>query len=280
MEFQQKEQQNLIMQDKIIFFFIIYSFLGWVLESVYKTIIFKKPTNSGFLYGPFCPMYGIGAILMILAGKLSNNPVVIFIMAFFIFSIWEYLVAVVIEKLFKTKYWDYSHLKFNFQGRICLKNSLYWGILGVLLIYVIQPIISNFTDYIPRDILFYIDIVLIVAILVDTCITIFRIMFIDKKIKQIFEIGETIKEKISELKNIDLKEKAHIDNIQKLIEDLKMKQAILKMKIYKRIIRLRKAFPEMKSDNLNKFMTQKISLDSLKNKIEKYKEERNRKKKE
>lgn len=274
MDYLQKEQQNSIMQDKIIFYFIIYSFLGWCLESIYKTIIFKKPTNSGFLYGPFCPMYGIGAILMIWAGQLSSNPIVIFIMAFLIFSVWEYLVAVIIEKLFKTKYWDYSDLKFNLQGRVCLKNSLYWGILGILLIYMIQPVIRNLTEMIPDDILVYVDVILMIAILVDTVITIFRIMFIDKKIRQVFEIGETIKEKISELKNIDLKEKAHIDNLQRLISDLKEKQDILKIKIYKRIIRLKKSFPEMKSENLTKFMTQKISLDSLKNKM---KERKNKK---
>lgn len=259
------------MQDKIIFYFIIYSFLGWCLESIYKTIIFKKPTNSGFLYGPFCPMYGIGAILMIWAGQLSNNPIVIFIMAFLIFSVWEYLVAVIIEKLFKTKYWDYSKLKFNIQGRVCLKNSLYWGILGVLLIYIIQPVINNFTDMIPHDILVYVDVILMIAILVDTVITIFRIMFIDKKIRQVLEIGETIKEKIAELKNSEIMEKAHIDNLQKLISDLKVKQDILKIKIYKRVIRLKKSFPEMNSENLTKFMTQKISLEGIKEKIKKHK---------
>ena len=179
--------------------------------------------------------------------------------------------AVIIEKLFKTKYWDYSKLKFNLQGRVCLKNSLYWGILGVLLIYIIQPVINNFTDMIPHDILVYVDVILMIAILVDTVITIFRIMFIDKKIRQVFEIGETIKEKISELKNIDLKEKVHIDNIQKLISDLKVKQDILKIKIYKRVIRLKKSFPEMNSENLTKFMTQKISLEGIKEKIKKHK---------
>ena len=259
------------MQYKIIFYFIIYSFLGWCLESIYKTIIFKKPTNSGFLYGPFCPMYGIGAILMIWAGQLSNNPIVIFIMAFLIFSVWEYLVAVIIEKLFKTKYWDYSNLKFNLQGRVCLKNSLYWGILGVLLIYLIQPLIENLTNLIPAEILVYVDAILMLAILVDTVITIFRIMFIDKKIRQVLEIGETIKEKIAELKNSEIMEKAHIDNLQKLISDLKVKQDILKIKIYKRVIRLKKSFPEMNSENLTKFMTQKISLEGIKEKIKKHK---------
>ena len=160
MEFQQKEQRNLIMQNNVILYFIIYSFLGWCLESVYKTIIFKKPTNSGFLYGPFCPMYGIGAVIMLFASQISNNIFVIFIMATLIFTAWEYIVAVILEKLFKTKYWDYSNLRFNFQGRICLKNSIYWGLLGVLLIFVIQPAIEKSTNWIPENMLIYINSIL------------------------------------------------------------------------------------------------------------------------
>ena len=82
---------------------------------------------------------------------------------------------------------------------------------------------------------------------------------------------KTIKEKIAELKNSEIMEKAHIDNLQKLISDLKVKQDILKIKIYKRVIRLKKSFPEMNSENLTKFMTQKISLEGIKEKIKKHK---------
>ena len=237
------------MQDKIIFYFIIYSFFGWCLESVYKTIIFKKVTNSGFLYGPFCPMYGIGAVMMIAASNLSDNILVIFLLGFFIFTLWEYLVAVVLEKLFKTKYWDYSHLKFNFQGRICLKNSIYWGILGVLLVFVIQPVVENLTNAIPENVLFYLNIAICLIIFVDAIVTIVKKMVIDKKIRKLFEIGDT-----------------------SAILDLKLKQDLLKIKIYKRIIKLRKAFPEMTSENIAKFMTQKIELKDLKEKIKKHKE--------
>ena len=127
------------MQDKIIFYFILYSFLGWCLESIYKSILQRKPVNSGFLYEPFCPMYGIGAVILIVLGDISENVVVIFFMSFLIFSVWEYIVAVILEKLFKTKYWDYSNIRFNIKGRVCLKNSIYWGILGVVMIFIIQP---------------------------------------------------------------------------------------------------------------------------------------------
>ena len=268
MDYRQKEQQNSSMQDKVIFYFIIYSFLGWCLESIYKTIIFRKPTNSGFLYGPLCPMYGIGAVIMIMAGTLSNNILVIFLMSIVIFTIWEYLVAVVLEKLFKTKYWDYSDIKFNFQGRICLKNSIYWGILGVLLIFIIQPSIEKLVELIPNTILMYLDVILSIAIIVDVGFTLFRIMFIDKKIRQVFEISDAIKEKLAEIKET---EGEYRENLRMVVSELKTKQEILKIKIYKRIIRLKKSFPEMHSENLTKFMKQKISIDKIKEKLEKSK---------
>lgn len=260
------------MCNNLIFYFIIYSFLGWCLESVYKTIIFKKPTNSGFLYGPFCPIYGLGAVLMISISSFSNNVLVIFILGFIVFTAWEYIVAVILEKFFKTKYWDYSDLKFNIQGRICLKNSIYWGILGILLVFVIQPLIERFTNLIPKNILVYVNFILCLAIIVDAIITIYRIMFINKNISQIYEIGENIKSKLLELKNIGDIEKAYKDNIQNLIKDLKVKENVLKIKIYKRIIRLKKSFPDIYSENIAKFMKQKIELKDLKEKIKKYKE--------
>lgn len=259
------------MQNKIIFYFIIYSFLGWCLESVYKTIIFKKPTNSGFLYGPFCPMYGIGAVLMFVMSRATNNPIIIFVLGFLVFSVWEYVVAVILEKCFKTKYWDYSNLKFNFQGRVCLKNSIYWGILGVLLVYIIQPFIEKITNLIPEYALLYINIFLSILIFVDAVVTITKLIVIDKKINQIFEIGDVIKEKLAELKEDVHLESTHKENIKNIINELKEKQNLLKFKIYKRIIRLRKSFPEMKSENISKFMIQKISLEEIKNKIQEYK---------
>ena len=96
-------------------------------------------------------------------------------------------------------------------------------------------------------------------------------MFIDKKIRQVFEIGETIKEKILEIKKQTLEEN-YKENLQKLIKELKLKQAILKIKLYKRIIKFRKSFPDMTSENITKFMKQKIELKDLTEKIKKYKE--------
>lgn len=125
-------------------YYIIYSFIGWAYESILKSVEQKKLVNSGFLFGPFCPIYGIGVvIILVFLNWLKGNNVLLFITAFFILSLWEYLVGWSLEKLFNTKYWNYSEFKFNIKGRICLLASMAWAVLSVLLINSIHPIIEK-----------------------------------------------------------------------------------------------------------------------------------------
>lgn len=262
------------MQNKMLFYFAIYSFLGWCVESIYKSLIEKKLINSGFLHGPFCPIYGFGAVIMILLlTNLPNNILVIFISSMIFMTLWEYIVGVLLEKIFKTKYWDYSNIKFNINGRVCLKNSIYWGILGVIFTFLVHPWVQAQVTKIPEKILFYINIVVYIILLIDIISTTIKILFIDKKIQQLYEIGDIIKEKIGELKKQEVLGKVQIENMMLTISDLKEKQAILKRKIYKFVIRLKKAFPTMQSETISKFIEQKIELKNVKNKKRKDKEE-------
>ena len=258
------------MSHKMLLYMIIYSFLGWCIESIYKTIIEKKITNSGFLYGPYCPIYGFGALIMILVfSKIPHNIFTIFIISMFILTIWEYIVGVILEKIFKTKYWDYSHLKFNIKGRVCLKNSIYWGILGVIFVFIVHPMIESEIALIPDKVLIYIEVIVYLLFITDMITSITKILFIDKKIQQLHEIGEKIKEKINELSHSDKIEKGTNENILNVIADLKHQQAILKIKIYKSVIRLKRAFPTMQSETISKFMNQKIDLKNIRNRIRK-----------
>ena len=261
--------------DTIIYFctyLILYSFAGWVLESVCKTVEQRKFVNSGFLYGPFCPIYGFGALIMLLClSFLKEKPILLFIAAFFILSIWEYLVGVFLEKVFKTKYWDYSHLKFNFQGRVCLKNSLFWGILGVLFICIIHPFIEKYITMIPIAILLYINIIIGIAISVDLVFSIIAITNFQSMLTKINELGDNIKEKVKELKELNDKnkpkvaaiEKSSIENIENIIQELKQKEEKLKIRIYKQANRLKKAFPSMKSEAISNFLSQKIDITKI-----------------
>jgi len=102
----------------LLFYFLIYSFFGWILETVYKSVLQKKYVNSGFLFGPFCPIYGFGAVILYLfLDSFKDNLVLVFLIGMIIFSIWECVVGYWLEKFFNTKYWDYSNEKFNFKGR-------------------------------------------------------------------------------------------------------------------------------------------------------------------
>ena len=238
-------------------YFIIYSFVGWVLESVYKSVGQRKLVNSGFLIGPVCPIYGTGAILMILTlSSFKNNPILLFISAFFILSILEYIVGFLLEKIFKTKYWDYSNLKFNIKGRVCLKNSIYWGILGVIFICFINPVVETHIKYIAMPILVYSEMLIGIWMAVDIVISVNEITSFDSIINKINELGETIKEKIED--------EIYVENV---IKKLKRQQAKLKIKLYRRAIRMKRAFPSMKSETITTFLNQKIDLNSLKDSI-------------
>lgn len=115
-------------------FFYLYCFLGWCVESTYVSIKDFHPVNRGFLKGPFLPLYGSGAIVMLVVSMpFRDNLVYTYLAGCAGATILEYITGVMMEKLFKVRYWDYSRLKFNFQGQICLGTTLSWGLLTVLL---------------------------------------------------------------------------------------------------------------------------------------------------
>lgn len=234
---------------KIIAYFIIYSFFGWVMESVLKTYLQKKPVNSGFLYGPFCPIYGFGAIFMFLFLQgFKNNIILLFVIAFFSLSLWEYVVGWLLEKIFHTKYWDYTQNKFNIKGRVCLMNSLFWGFLGVIFIRYMHPFIANKIDMIPANILTFNVIMISIAIITDTIVSAVKVTNIKSKLDKLKEITENLKEKIEELE----KKQVNKESLQAVIEDLKYRQTKLRRKLIKQTNHLKKAFPTIKSDTIEK----------------------------
>lgn len=125
---------------QLILYFFFYSFVGWVMETCYCSFRARKYVARGFLYGPICPIYGVGVLLMILFFKpLTGNPVVFYVTAVVVMSAWEYFVGWLLETTTHVKYWDYSNVRFNLRGRICLPISLTWGVLSYLVIYWIHP---------------------------------------------------------------------------------------------------------------------------------------------
>ena len=180
--------------------FIIYSILGWLMETCLCSFKQKKIVNRGFLIGPYCPIYGWGALIIILTlTKYKNDPFIIFGMALLICSILEYFTSWLMEKFFNARWWDYSTQKFNLEGRICLKNSILFGLGGVLVLLVFQPIIENLLSYVPRPFIFFISsFILIIYIIDNICsfVIIKKMRLVVNKVRSDIsdEIGRRVKE--------------------------------------------------------------------------------------
>lgn len=254
---------------KLILYFIVYSFFGWVIESIFKTILAKKWVNSGFLYGPFCPIYGFGAVIMMLfLNPFKDNLILLFFISFFILSVWEYIAGWLLEKKFNTKYWDYTENFLNINGRVCLLNSIFWGILGVIFTAIVHPFMMLYIEILNQDTLLFADIMLAIVMGIDCIITVIHIKSFDSSLQKIKDLGETIAKKINELKeNGTNYEKEKMEKSKQIIEELKQKQALIKFKLYKQMSRLKLAFPKMKSETVSNFLNQKIDFKELKEKI-------------
>ena len=250
---------------ELLAYFIIYSILGWILESTYRTICEKKLVNTGFLKGPFCPIYGIGAIIMILFfERFQNKIALLFIMSIIFLTLWEYIVAIILEKTFNIKYWDYSNNKFNFQGRICLMNSLYWGILGVIFTCYIQPFIRDKVNLIPPTILYILVGITMLIVIIDAINTIVKIKSLKTTIEKIEQLNIQIKQKLQEIKETKIEEKNIKIDLQKIVDNLDKKRRNISRRLYKRVYRLKKAFPAIDSKEISEILNRKIEFKQLK----------------
>lgn len=133
------------------FLFSVYSFIGWVAETIYCLIIDRKYVNRGFLNGPFCPIYGFGAVLVLnLLEKYSDDLVALFVMSMAVTGFVEYVTSFVLEKAFNISLWNYSEHKFNLNGRICLWNLILFGIMSIALVHLINPFVMSVLEKVPK----------------------------------------------------------------------------------------------------------------------------------
>ena len=242
-----------------ILYFFIYSFLGWVCECIFCSIPAKKAINRGFLLGPYCPIYGFGALLVIhFLRPFTDHPIVLYVTGVIVTSILEYFTSWLMETLFHTKWWDYSTYPFNIHGRVCLRNSLLFGIMVLFVYYVVHPSITHFVLSFPYTIRILLTILLLACILYDLYHTTMALL---RKNKDFVEIESSIKELRREFKeakifpldeplsqsiqrvldNTDADEilLSHITHIHEMMNDASMKRKATHD-------RLRKAFPNKK----------------------------------
>lgn len=166
--------------------FAAYSFVGWAWESALFTVQEKKFVNRGFLNGPLCPIYGVGGLLLIwaLEGRTNSLPV-LFVAAIALTTALEYLTAILLEKLFNDKWWDYSMFPLNLKGRISLISSLVFGVMSVLLIKYLHPFAWDMTRRFPPLAKHIFVAVFAVYLLVDVSFTVRHVLILSGRLGEI-----------------------------------------------------------------------------------------------
>lgn len=150
-----------------LLFFYFYCFCGWVWECCYVSIKQKKWVNRGFLHGPFLPIYGSGAIcVLIMTIPVKDNLLTVFFMGMLGATVLEYFTGRVMEKLFGVRYWDYSNIPLNLHGHICLMASLGWGIFSVIMIRVahlpVERMVNMISDAMQETLAIFITVIFVV----------------------------------------------------------------------------------------------------------------------
>ena len=162
--------------------FIIYSFIGWIVELINVFIIEHKIVDRGFLIGPYLPIYGFGALFIItFLSKYKSDLITLFCMSTIICATLEYITSFIMEKLFHARWWDYSSNKFNINGRICLETASLFGIGGCIIIYIIQPILDSIILFFNPLFLNIAAIVLAIIFVADLLVS-FKIIYSFKTI--------------------------------------------------------------------------------------------------
>ena len=182
----------------LFLYFIFYSFCGWVMETCYCSICERRLVPRGFLYGPICPIYGTGVLLMILFfTPLKSHLALFYVTAVVVMSAWEYFVAWLLETTTHVKYWDYSQFRFNLKGRICLWVALMWGVLSYVVIFWIHPPVEGLFETLQPWLKYALGGVLLAVLVVDTTLTIRHLALVSKLVVTVTKAGEELQLQLS-----------------------------------------------------------------------------------
>jgi membrane protein len=238
----------------LFIFFLIYSFIGYLVEVCFCSFHQKKLVlNRGFLIGPYLPIYGSSVVLMYYSlQKYADDPVALFAMSMIICSVMEYLTSLILEKIFKVRWWDYSHMKFNVDGRICLSNSIMFGLGSLGLFYLINPFVMGFVDSIPKTLFIIISIILFIVFITDLVLSI--IVLVQLKVSSRSFVSKDVSEEIIELRNELLKKNSFLS------------------------ARLLNAFNAMSGKNMDRYLEMKKDINDFRKKLKESRKEAKKRK--
>lgn len=222
---------------KYVLLFFFYSAAGWCLESLYCSIGEKRLINRGFLTGPLCPIYGTAALVLIILiyNPFKDKPLVVFMLGIILCDIVEFITSLIMEKLFAARWWDYTYELLNIQGRICLKHSLYWGVISIAFVKVLHPAVENLYNKINSDNLIYILIAVLAIFIVDVINAVIKASDIRKLQLKLNKIIDTMSSEFADFKD-SVGEK--YDSVYSLLEKQGDKIAEFKAQIADVVIEL------------------------------------------
>ena len=160
---------------EVVMWFLTYSMMGWLVESIYMSFCNHKITNRGFAKGPFCPIYGFGALtVFFILCPYSDNSILLFFLGSFLATTLEFLTALVMKRIFGEIWWDYHEKPFNYRGIICLESSIAWGFYTLFLFMFLQNIVAAFVAMIPVRAGRAIGNLILIGYIMDFSATIYR----------------------------------------------------------------------------------------------------------
>lgn len=172
------EKENKLTIHQIFWYLVIFSIIGLIIETIYgyaTTGILES--RKGLIWGPFCPVYGVGAVVLILLLNHvdQKNYFKLFIYGFLIGAVSEYIMSYMLEAFYGIRFWDYTYTGKDINGRICTIYSVFWGFLAILLMKVIKPLIDKLINKIPKKIGKILEIGITIFLIIDVLVTIWAI---------------------------------------------------------------------------------------------------------
>ena len=178
---------------QILAYFLIYSCLGWCLEVIYAAVTTGKLVNRGFLNGPVCPIYGFGMVIVLFTlTPLVDNVFLLYVGGVILPSVLELAGGWALEKLYHTRWWDYSDFPFNIGGYICLQFSLLWGVGTLVVMKAVHPVIADLVAMVPTLIGFIVMCVLYAVYAADVVVTAFAASDLARELEALEQVADSI----------------------------------------------------------------------------------------
>ncbi len=246
------------MSDPRILFllFLSYSAIGWLCESIYCSIPAHRFINRGFLSGPVCPVYGVGALLAVfLLTPIAWSLPLLYLGGALVTSVLEYVTGWLLETIFHAKWWDYSNKKWNLHGRVCLKNTLLFGVMCVVLMRVIHPVLLGWMEKLSPFLLSLLSVILLAVFAADAVASVLGALQLRGKLDDLQQILDELRERtesaVSEQRSAVI---AAVDTLgqraqagrEEAVDRLRERQARLEQSLRFAHRRLLAAFPTMR----------------------------------